>query len=295
MPPSPPTPTTKLSGLNMSSTEGDSTSDEDYPLALASIATAAVDYSNKGRFHTQQFEHRNDWQSNVALSEPSDNQSNSTGTHKDERSGPIPIIPPKTTSITARSPNSNTTSGLRQLTKGHVEDSGHLPDEMRLERIHRREFSFLPGDDSRSEHSKSLVIKRGHFPDRVSTHLVDTEEEKSEQAISVKATSGIAKAIGIASGSESRSPLGKTIVPLHEETKTVKVPQRDGSGKSVLTAIRDGLSRSSSYSHQDSFSSDEGNVSLTGAGKGPRDKNFAVAAARAARTRQAESESRTSG
>ena len=264
-------------------------------MALASIANAAVDYSNKGRFHTQQFEYRNDGQSNVALSEPPGNQSNSTGAQKDESSGPIPIMPPESTSITDRSPNSNKTSGLRQLRKGHIEDSGYLPDEMRLERIHRREFSFLPGDDCRSEHSKSLVIKPGHFPDRVSTHLVDREEEKSEQTISVKATSDNSKAIGITSGSRPRSRLGKTIVPLHEEEKTVKVPQRDGSGKSVLTAIREGLSRSSSYSHQDSFSSDDGNVSLTGASKGVRDKNFAVAAARAAKTRQAESGGRING
>ena len=300
-PPSPSPPATRLKSLNVSSTEGDSTSDEDYPVAFASIATAAADYSNKGRFHTQQFEYRNDRQSNVALSEPSDNQSNSAGVHKDEVSGPIMTLPPESTSesrsVTNRFPNSNKASGLRQLRNGPIEDSEHLldEDEMRPKRFHRREFSFLPGDDSRSGHSKSLVMKPEHFPDRISKRPVDRKEEKREQEISVKATSDIQKAIGIASGLGPYSQLGKSIAPLAEEEKTGKLPHRDGSGKSVLTAIREGLSRSSSYSHQGSFSSDDGNVSLPGPQKGPRNKNFAVAAARAAKNRQAESEGRTNG
>ena len=292
-PPPPPSSTTRLKSLNVSSTEGDSNSDEDYPVAFASIATAAVDYSNKGRFHTQQFEYRNHRQSNVGLSEPSDNQSNSTRAHKDEGSSPITNMPPESTSVTNRFPDSNKASGLRQLRKEAVKDSEDLLDEMQPKRVHRREFSFLPGDDSRSGHSKRLVIKPEQFPDRASTRLVDSKEEKSEQDISVKASSDVQKTIGIASGAGPYSQLGKTIVPLTEEEKTGKPPQRDGSGKSVLTAIREGLSRSSSYSHHGSFSSDDGNVSLTGARKGPRDKNLAVAAARAAKMRQVESEGRT--
>ena len=294
-PPSPPPPTTRLESLNVSSTEGDSTSDEGYPVAFASIATAAADYSNKGRFHTQQFEYRNDRQSNVAVSEPSDSQINSAGAHKDEGSNPITTNPPESTPVTNRFPYSHTASGLEQLRKGPVEDSDHLLDEMRPKRAHRREFSFLPGDDAKSGHSTSLVIKPGHFPDRASTRLVDSKEEKSEQGILVKLTSDISKAIGIAPGSGPISRLGKTIVPLAEEETTEKVPHREGSGNSVLTAIREGISRGSSYSHQDSFSSDDGNVSLTGAGKGPKDKNFALAAARAAKKRQAESGGRKNG
>lgn len=294
-PPSPPPPTTRLESLNVSSTEGDSTSDEEYPVAFASIATAAVDYSNKGRFHTQEFEYRNDRQSNVALSEPSDTQSNSAGAHKDDGPSPTTAIPPESTSVTNRFPYSHQASGLEQLRTEPVEDSDHLLDEMRPKRVHRREFSFLPGDDAKSGHSKSLVIKPGHFPDRASTRLVDNKEKISEQGISVKPTSDIPKAIGITSGSGPNLRLGKTIVPLAEEESTGKVLHREGSGKSVLTAIREGLSRNSSYSHQDSFSSDDGNVSLTGAGNGPKDKNFAVAAARAAKKRQAESGVRANG
>ena len=292
IPHSPPPPTTRLESLNVSSTEGDSTSDEEYPVAFASIATAAVDYSNKGRFHTQEFEYR---QSNVALSEPSDTQSNSSGAHKDEGPNPTTTIPLESTTVANRFPYSHQVSGLEQLRKEPVEDSDHLLDEMRPKRVHRREFSFLPGDDAKSGRSKSLVIKPGHFPDRASTRLVENKEKISEQGISVKPTSDIPKAIGIASGTGPKLRLDKTIVPLAEEETTGKVPHSEGSGKSVLTAIREGLSRNSSYSHQDSFSSDDGNVSLTGAGKGPKDKNFAVAAARAARKRQAESGDRTNG
>ena len=294
-PPSPPPPTTRVKSLNVSSTEGDSTSDEDYPVAFTSIASAAADFSNKGRFHTQQFEYRNDRQSNAALSEPSDNQRNFAGAHKDEGSSPITTMPPESTSVTNRFPDINKASGLRQLRIGPVEDADHSLDEMGHRRVHRREFSFLPGDDSRSGQSRSLVIKPEHFPDRASTRLVDSKTERSEQDTSVKATSDIGNAIGIASSSGSYSQLGKIITPLAEEEKTGKLPHREGSGKSVLTAIREGLSRSSSYSHQGSFSSDDGNVSLTGGQKGPRDKNFAVAAARAAKKRQAESKGRTNG
>ena len=293
-PPSPP-PTTRVKRFNVSSTEGDSTSDEDYPMAFASIATAAADFSNKGRFHTQQFEYRNDRQSNAALSEPSDNQRNSAGAHKDEDSSPIMTMPPESTSVTNRFSDSNKASGLRQLRIGPVEDADHSLDDMGHRRVHRREFSFLPGDDSRSGQSRSLVIKPEHFPDRASTRLVDSKTERSEENILVKATSDIGNAIGIASSLGSYSQLGKIIIPLAEEEKTGKLPHREGSGKSVLTAIREGLSRSSSYSHQGSISSDDGNVALAGGRKGPRDKNFAVAAARAAKSRQAESKSGTNG
>ena len=295
-PPSPPPPpTTRVKSSDVSSTESDSTSDEDYPVAFASIASAAADFSNKGRFHTQQFEYRNDRQSDAALSEPSDNQRNSAGAHKDEGSSPITTMPPESTAVINRFPDSNKASGLRQLRIGPVEDADHSQDEMGHRRVHRREFSFLPGDDSRIGQSRSLVIKPEHFPDRASTRLVDSKTERSEQDISVIATSDIGKAIGIASSSGSYSQLGKIITPLAEEEKTGKLPHRDGSGKSVLTAIREGPSRSSSYSHQGSSSSDDGNVSLTGGRKGPRDKNFAVAAARAAKKRQAEPKGRTNG
>lgn len=294
-PPSHPPPTTRVKSLNVSSTEGDSTSDEDYPVAFASIATAAADFSNKGRFHTQQFEYRNDRKSNAALSEPAGNQRNSAGAHKDEGSGPVATMPPESTSVTNRFPDSKKASELRQLRVGPVEDADHSLDEMGHRRVHRREFSFLPGDDSRSGQSRNLVIQPEHFPDRAPTRLVDSKTERSEQDISVKATSDIGNAIGIASSSGSYSQLGKVTTPLAEQQKTGKLPHRDGSGKSVLTVIREGLSRSSSYSHQGSVSSDDGNVSLTGGRRGPRDKNFAVAAARAAKKRQAESKGRRNG
>ena len=102
---------------------------------------------------------------------------------------------------------------------------------------------------------------------------------KSEQDVSAKAG--------------TRPQLAKGIVSLTEEDKTGKLPHREGSGKSVLTAIKESSSRSSSYSYQDSIGSNDGNSSLTGTRKGLGDKYFAVAAARAARKRQAESEGRT--
>ena len=279
--PSPPTSTTRPINLTVSSTEDDSNSDDDYPVALTSIAVAAADYSNKGRFHKQQFEYRNDWQSNVALSEPSDNQSNSTGAQKGEGLSPTATMPPASTSITTGLPVSNEASGLRRLRKESLEDPGHLLDEMRLKRIHRREFSFLPGDDSRSGHSKSLVSKQKTSPDRASARLADKKERKSEQDVSAKA--------------RPCPQLAKAIVSLNEEEKTGKLLHREGSGKSVLTAIKEGSSRSSSYSYQDSLGSNDGNFSPTGTRKGLGDNNFAVAAARAARKRQAESEGRTNG
>lgn len=277
--PSPPISSTRPRDFTVSSTEGDSTSGEDYPVALTSIAVAAVDYSNKGRFHKQQFEYRNDWQSNIALTAPSDNQCSSTGAQKREGSSPTAIMPPESTAIATGLPSSNEASGLRRLRKETLEDPSHSLDEMRLKRIRRREFSFLPGDDSRNEHLKSLVSKPNPSPDRASTRLTDRKEVESEQVVSAKAG--------------PHPQLAKAIVPLTEEDKTGKLPHREGSGKSVLTAIKESSSRSSSYSYQDSLGSNDGNFSLTGTRKGLGNNNFAVAAARAARKRQAESEERT--
>ena len=271
--PSPPPSTARPRDLTISSTEDNSTSDEDYPVALTSIAVAAADYSNKGRLHKQQFEHRNEWQSNFALAEPSDNQCNSAGAQEVEGSSPMATMPPESASITAGLPGSNEASRLRVLRTEPLEDPDHLLDEMRLKRIHRREFSFLPGDDSRNGHSKSIVSKLKPSPDRASTRLVDRKEEHSEQGVSAKAG--------------PRPQLAKAIVPWNE------VPHREGSGKSVLTAIKESSSRSSSYSYQDSLGSNDGNLGLTGTRKGLGDNTFAVAAARAARKRQAESEGRT--
>ena len=245
-------------------------------MALTSIAVAAADYSNKGRLHKQQFEHRNEWQSNFALAGPSDNQCNSAGAQEVEGSSPMATMPPESTSITAGLPGSNEASRLRVLRKEPLEDPDYLLDEMRLKRIHRREFSFLPGDDARNGHSKSNVSKLRPSPDRASTRLVDRKEEKIEQGVSAKAG--------------PRPQLVKAIVPWTEEDKTRKLPHREGSGNSVLTAIKESSSRSSSYSYQDSLGSNDG---LTGTRKGLGDNTFAVAAARAARKRQAESEGRT--
>ncbi len=278
----------------MSSTEGDSVSDEDYPVALTSIAVAAADYSNKGRFHKQQFEYYSDRQSNIALSEPSDNQSSSTGVQKDESSSPRANMPPESTSITTRLPDSNKASGLRRLRKGPLEDPDHRLDEMKLKRVHRRGFSFLPGDDAGKGHSNSLVSKSKPSPDRASTHLADSKEGRSEQDVSAKAASDSRRAMGIASAPAPYPQLAKAVVSLAEEEKTGKLLHREGSSKSVLTAIKEGSSRSSSYSHPGSLGSNDGSVSLTGTRKGPGDNNFAVAAARAARKRQADSEGRTS-
>ena len=185
--PSPPPSTARPRDFTISSTEDNSTSDEDYPVALTSIAVAAADYSNKGRLHKQQFEHRNEWQSNFALAEPSDNQCNSAGAQEVEGSSPMATMPPESTSITAGLPGSNGASRLKVLRKEPLEDPDHLLDEMRLKRIHRREFSSLPGDDSRNGHSKSIVSKLKPSPDRASTRLVDRKEEKSEQGVSAKA------------------------------------------------------------------------------------------------------------
>ena len=277
--PSPPTSSARPGDFTVSSTEGDSTPDEEYPVALTSIAVAAVDYSNKGRFHKQQFEYRNDWQSDVALSAPSDSRCNSTGAQKREGSSPMAIMPPESAAITTGLPGSNEANGLRRLRKEPLEDPIHLLDEMRLKRVHRREFSFLPGDDSRNGHLKSLVSKPNSSPDRAYTCLADRKEGGSERDVSAKAG--------------PRPQLVKVIVPLAEEDNTGKIPHREGSGKSVLTAIKASSSRSSSYSYQDSIGSNDGNASLTGTRKGLGDNNFAVAAARAARKRQAESEGRT--
>ena len=276
--PSPPASTTRPRQFTVSSTEGDSTSDDDYPVALTSIAVAAANYSNKGRFHKQQFEYRNDWQLNAALSEPSDKQCDSIVAQKGEGSSPIAIMPDASTSITTGLPGSYEASGLRQLRKEPLEDPGHLLNEMGLQRIHRREFSFLPGDDSRNGHSKSLVSKPKPSSGTASTRLADRKEGKSEQDISAKA--------------RPYPQLAKAIVSLNEE-KTGKLLHREGSGKSVLTAIKEASSRSSSYSYQDSLGSNDGNFSLVGPRKGLGDNNFAVAAARAARKRQTESEGRT--
>ena len=216
--------------LTVSSTEGDSTSEEDLPVALTSIAVAAVDYSSKGRFHEQQFEFRNDSQSNVALSPPSDSQCDSTGAQKREDSSRMAIVPPQSTAVTTRLAGSNDVSGLRQLRKKPAEDTGHPLDEMRLKRIHRREFSFLPGDDARKGHSNSFVSKPNPSPDRASTRLADRKEGNSEQDISANAG--------------TRPQLVKGIVSMTEEDQTGKLPHREGSGKSVLTAIKESSSRS---------------------------------------------------
>ena len=176
-------------------------------------------------------------------------------------------------------PGSNEANGLRRLRKEPLEDPIHLLDEMRLKRVHRREFSFLAGDDFRNGHLKSLVSKPNPSPDRASTCLANRKEGESERDVSAKAG--------------PRPQLVKAIVPLTEEDNTGKIPHREGSGKSVLTAIKESSSRRSSYSYQDSIGSNDGNASLTGTRKGLGDNNFAVAAARAARKRQAESEGRT--
>ena len=274
--PSPPTSSARPRDFTASSTEGDSTSDEEYPVALTSVAVAAVDYSNTGRLHNQRFEYRNDWQSDVALSAPLDYRCNSTGAQKRKFSSPMAIMAPESTAITAGLPGFNEANGLRRLSKEPLEDPSRLLDEMRLKRVHRREFSFLPGDDSRNGHLKSLMSKPNPSPDRASTRLADRKEGKSERDVSAKAG--------------PRPQLAKAIVPLSEVDNTRKLPHREGSGKSVLTAIKGSSSRSSSYSYQDSIGSNDGVSSLTGTRKGLGDNNFAIAAARAARKRQAESE-----
>ena len=120
--PSTPIPSARPTDLMLSSTEGDSTSEEDYPAALTSIAVAAVDYSNKGRFHEQQFEFRNDSQSNVALSAPSDNQCSSTGAQKSQGSSQMAIMPPELTAVTTVLPGSNEASELGRPRREPLED-----------------------------------------------------------------------------------------------------------------------------------------------------------------------------
>ena len=289
-PPSPHISTIRLGGSTASSIEGDQVSDEDYPGALTSIAVAAAEYSNKGRFHTQQFEYRNDWQSNAALSEPSDNRSSSTGARKDECSSTIAIVPPEPTTITTTLPDSSKARGLRRLRKGPQEDPGRLLDEVRLKRVHRRGFSFSPGDDTGEGHSKGLVSKSKSSPDRASTPLADNKEGKPKQDVSAKAASDSRRAMGNAPAPRPYPQFAKAVVSLTEEGKTGKLLHREGSAKSVLTAIKEGSSRSSSYSHQGSLGSSDGSVGLTGIQRGPGGNTFAVAAARAARKRQADLE-----
>ena len=287
--PSPPTPITSSQRLSALNTDGESFSDEEHPMALTSIALAATDYSNKGRLHAQECEPRNDWQPKDVAPKTSDNRSSVHGAHRNVSSSIISKMPSESLAVV----NSLTTSINHKvpmrLTKRNIIEDSYQSEGMRLERHHRRELSFLLGDDSETGPSKRLVNRSEVFANRPSKCREESNEAEGRHGVPVEALLESRKDMALTSASGPESQFKKAISHLNGEEKTTNLPRREGSSKSVLTAIKECPSRSSSYSHQGSFGSNEGSVSPKEEQRSQLDRNFAIAAARAAKkmTRQA--------
>lgn len=148
---------------------------------------------------------------------------------------------------------------------------------------HRRGFSFLPGDDSANPLSSNAFGSQDADYESSFVHPVawqytkQSEDGKSDKLTKTKLSSGMAV------DSRSQQQLIKSVVSSTAGSDTSRDPQRDGSGKSVLTTIISSSSRSSSLSHRRSLNNLVGIDSLRQGSIRPGNSHLAVAAARAAK------------
>lgn len=149
---------------------------------------------------------------------------------------------------------------------------------------HRRGFSFFPGDDSTNPILFNTVGGQYTDCETISIRPLDWQDTKQGEHNGSGASAKGGLSGGMAVGSRSQQPLAKSIVSLTAGSDVSRSPQPHGSGKSDLTTIIDGSSRSSSLSQRDSLNSNVENDTLRECFIRRGNSHLAVAAARAART-----------
>jgi hypothetical protein len=276
--------------LSLSSTESESFSDDEDHTALTSIALAANEYSNKGRLLSQQFEYRNDYHLDSPSFKKSAIRCSSNGLQPDGNSKTVattssdlaPAIPTATATMKF--------AGQRRLTKkAHIQPSLLTAEEIRRRRQHRG-FSFIPGDDFGlpvRPTSPGAQSKGTHS--RISTPLTAVRDESNDWKASNESL-GSPWMAEAAPDLDSSPQLTKPVISLAEREQNSRLIKREGSSKSVLTAIKESSSRSSSLSHKGSMGSIGSKGGSLAIQKTTGDNAFAIAAAaRAARNRQTQS------
>ena len=272
--------------LSPSSTESDSSSDDEDHRALTSIALAASDYSNKGRLLSQQFEYRKDPEEGVPL-ENSDSRSSSNGLSRNRcpstaGNSPVSLASAGSAATAIKEPMRSRCTAK----EAKFEPGVQTVEALRKRRQHRG-FSFMPGDDSGLPRTSNCpVTDPEESRDSSLTPPADIKEKASQRKPSEDSL-GSQWTTNIDPVSNPYPMLTNSVVALAEGQQKPAPPQREGSSKSVLTAIKESSrSRSSSLSHKDSIGSigSKGSSSVTR--KTSADNSFAIAAARAARNRQ---------
>ena len=276
--------------FSIQSTESESSSDDEDHVALTSIALAANEYSNKGRLLSQQFEYRNDHHPDNSSSKESAIRSSSNGFRMD---GDPKTVATTSSDLAHTIPTATAMMklvGQKRLTKKpHIQPSLLTAEEIRRRRQHRG-FSFIPGDDFGlpvRPASPSAQSKGTHS--RVSTPLTAVRDESNEWKAS-NDSMGSPWMMEIAPDLDSHPQLTKPVISLAEREQSSRVFKREGSSKSVLTAIKESSSRSSSLSHKGSMGSIGSKGGSLATQRTTGDNPFAIAAAaRAARNRQTQS------
>lgn len=149
---------------------------------------------------------------------------------------------------------------------------------------HRRGFSFFPGDDSTNPILFNTVGGQYTDCETISIRPLDWQDTKQGEHNGSGASAKGGLSSGMAVGSRSQQPLAKSIVSLTAGSDVSRSPQPHGSGKSDLTTIIDGSSRSSSLSQRESLNSNVENDTVRKCFIRRGNSHLAVAAARAART-----------
>ena len=164
---------------------------------------------------------------------------------------PLPHLPGSRTA----SPTPDVTTSIVQISAS--DENLPLRSKSVYHQGHRREFSFLPGDDTKSSMVSSTDSLNG------STNFPPPFVEDS-------------------AGNRLANHSTRDMEPLSSFEGPTLSPRREDSGRSATTAIRDGTSRSSSGTNRDTRNTERG-PKATGL-LSPRSRNnpAAVAAARAA-------------
>ncbi|KAL2048447.1 hypothetical protein N7G274_000359 [Stereocaulon virgatum] len=269
-----------------SNTESESSSDDEGHIALTSIALAANEYSNKGRLLSQQFEYRDDYHPDNPSSKKSAVPSSSNGFQPDRSSKPAATT---SSDMAPTKPTATATmklTGPRRLTKKAYVQTGLLTAEETRRRRQHRGFSFIPGDDfGLLMRPTSPGAESQGTHSRTSTPLTPVRDESHDWKASDDSWGGPWMA-EFAPDLDSYPQLTKPVISLTEREQKSRVFKREGSSKSVLTAIKESSSRSSSLSHKDSMGNSNSKGGSLATQKTTGENSFAIAAAaRATRNR----------
>ena len=139
--------------------------------------------------------------------------------------------------------------------------NGSLSSQPIREPRHRRGFSFLPGDDSADRIVSSVGDQALDSEMSVSRPLAWQDTKHNEHGESSESSKDELSGV-MARDSRSQLGLTKSVVSSTAGSGFLRIPQRDGSGNSFLTAMISSSGRSSSRSDRVSLSSNAENNGL---------------------------------